>query len=171
MPLFRTVLIAADFSDSSREAFRLACSLAGADKTRLIVLHVVEPPIVSGELDFPVPLAGGDRAHHEVLRERLRGAYVPDRPLEVEYILRDGSPAESILHAAEELGCDLVVLGTHGRTGLKRLLMGSVAEAVLRKARCPVLTLRSPAHLAAVPEERDEARPSPESISSPAAPT
>ena len=51
---------------------------------------------------------------------------------------------------AEELGCDLIALGTHGRTGLDRLLAGSVAEAVLRRARCPVLALRSPPHLAAM---------------------
>lgn len=62
----------------------------------------------------------------------------------VEHRLREGDAAAEILQVADEVGADLIVLGTHGRTGLGRVLMGSVAEAVLRRARCPVLTLKSP---------------------------
>ena len=154
MPLFRTILVAADFSENSWEAFRMACSLAHPDETRLTVLHAVEPPIIS-ELDVPLPPTDEDRAHREALGGRLREFYAPDRPLRVEYRTRDGFAAEEILRVGDEVGADLIVLGTHGRTGLGRLLAGSVAEAVLRRAHCPVLALRSPSHLAAMPEARD----------------
>jgi nucleotide-binding universal stress UspA family protein len=62
--------------------------------------------------------------------------------IRVEHHLREGDPATEILALAQEIGCDLIVIGTHGRTGVGRLLMGSVAEAVLRRAPCPVLTVK-----------------------------
>jgi nucleotide-binding universal stress UspA family protein len=64
--------------------------------------------------------------------------------VEAERRLEEGDPVEAILRVAEEIGADLIVMGTHGRTGLSRLFMGSVAEQVLRRAPCPVLTLKSP---------------------------
>ena len=134
MPLFQTILVAADFSESSRQAFRVACSLARADKTRMIVLHVVEPlyvaeePVYFGQQTVHFSVVERDPGEYESLQRRLRQSYVPDHPLEVEYRTRDGTPAEEILSSAEELGCDLIVMGTHGRTGLDRLLSGSVAE-------------------------------------------
>ena len=76
------------------------------------------------------------------------------------YLVRDGDPAATILAAAAELGCDMIVMGTHGRSGLERLLTGSVAETVMRQARCPVLVLRSPEHLIATPGTRARASPS-----------
>lgn len=133
MSRFRTVLVAADFSEGSRGAFSTACSLAREDETRLTVLNVMGPGPLADE-------------RHEVVLDRLRAAYAPDRPFAVEYLVRAGDPAATVLVAAAELGCDLLVMGTHGRTGLGRLLTGSVAEAVLRQASCPVLALRSPAH-------------------------
>ena len=145
---FQTILIAADFSESSREAFRAACSLAREDETRVIVLNVMEPryvPEPPGYLgDQPVRYLRVARppSEHESLQERLREVYTPDSPLDVEYQTREGDAAEEILRAAEETRSDLIVMGTHGRTGLRRLLAGSIAETVLRKARCPVLALR-----------------------------
>jgi nucleotide-binding universal stress UspA family protein len=62
----------------------------------------------------------------------------------VEQRLAEGDPAAEILHLATDTGCDMIVLGTHGRTGLDRLLMGSVAEQIVRKAPCPVLTVKAP---------------------------
>jgi nucleotide-binding universal stress UspA family protein len=62
----------------------------------------------------------------------------------IEYLLADGIPAEEIVKVASDRGCDLIVMGTHGRTGVGRLLLGSVAEEVMRKAPCPVLTLKHP---------------------------
>ena len=151
MPAFRTILFAADFSASSCEAFVVACALAHEHKTRLILLHVVErmavveQPVAFGEAGGLIPLEGG-QAHHEAIRARLAEIYAPSRPIEVEYVVCDGEPAEEVLRTAREFGADLIVMGTHGRTGLRRLLAGSVAEAVLRRAHCPVLALRAGEH-------------------------
>jgi len=166
MSLFRTILVAADFSEISREAFRLACSLAQSDETRVTVLHAEAPPIVYGELDFPIVLPEADPSQHDAIDKRLRDLYAPDRPLRVEYRTREGFAVEEILRSGEELGADLIVVGTHGLTGLRRLLLGSVAEAVLRRARCPVLALRSPAHLApgSSGEKPDAVTPSPSTL-------
>jgi nucleotide-binding universal stress UspA family protein len=145
---FRTILVAADLSESSRQAFTLACSLAHEHKTRIFVLNVIEPKYVA---DGPVYLGQQavryirvvrDPSEHESLKERLREVYVPDQPLDVEYQTREGNAAEEILRSSKDLGCNLIVMGTHGRTGLRRLLAGSIAETVLREARCPVLALR-----------------------------
>jgi nucleotide-binding universal stress UspA family protein len=161
MPVFQKILIAADFSESSREAFRVSCSLARADKPRMIVLHVVEPlyvaekPVYFGQQQIRYSVVERDPAEYEALKRRMRQTYVPLHPLEIEYLTRDGAAQEEILRSVEELGCDLIVMGTHGRTGLDRLLAGSVAESVLRNARCPVLALRSPTHLTAIPENKD----------------
>jgi nucleotide-binding universal stress UspA family protein len=147
MPLFHRILVGADFSGQSVKAFNIACSLAGEGETGLIVLHVLEAThVVERALALhptgaPIFEAPGEQ--EPAIKKHLCDTYVPDRALEVSYRVREGSPAAEILRAAEEGLCDLIVLGTHGRTGLTRLLAGSVAEAVLREARCPVLALRS----------------------------
>lgn len=149
MTPFRTILVAADFSERSEEAFRVACSLAGETKSRVFVLHVLEQtsvaeqPVGFDETGRPSPLGSGGFEHAEGRGERLRERYVPDRPVDIEYQIREGAPAEELLRAAREIGADLIVLGTHGRTGLRRLLTGSVAESVLRHAPCPVLALHT----------------------------
>jgi nucleotide-binding universal stress UspA family protein len=149
MQPFRTILFAADFSENSREAFRAACSLALENKTRLFVLHVAAPgwtaqePINEGEPSNPFQAGGPDQSRHEALKQKLREVYVPRQPLDVEYQTSAGDPPDAILRMAREIGSDLIVMGTHGLTSLRRLLVGSVAVAVLRGARCPVLALRS----------------------------
>lgn len=149
MNLFHTVLFATDFSEPSREAFRIACAMLEGDRSgRLVVLHVIEhtylmeESIGFGELGVPIPVASVDPTHIHALRERLAREYVPTRPICVEYEVCEGDPVDEILSEAAEEGCDLIVMGTHGRSGVTRLLAGSVAEAVMRKANCPVLTLR-----------------------------
>ena len=155
MSLFRTVLVAADFSETSRQAFRLAGSLSRDDRTRLIVLHVIEPPIVSEELVYFAStslLAGETRLEPRGPERRLRGAYVPDRPLEVAYPLRDATPRRRSSAPAEELGC---ALDRDGHPRADRTGPAAVRQrrrAVLRKAHCPVLALRSPSHLTATLE-------------------
>jgi nucleotide-binding universal stress UspA family protein len=149
MPRFRTVLVAADFSGPSEEAFRAACALANDPEARLLVLHVADPnwvtegPVYLGQqVVFFSPAERGPEWVAS-LKGRLRAAYAPDRHVDVEYQVREGEVAGEILRASEEIGCDLIALGTHGRTGLRRLLTGSVAEAVLRRATRPVLALRA----------------------------
>ncbi len=159
MNLFHTVLFATDFSEHSREAFRIACAMLEGDRAgRLIVMHVVErtylmeESIGFGELGVPIPVAQTDATHLHALRDRLADEYVPSRPIAVEYEVCEGDPVDEILSEAAEENCDLIVLGTHGRSGVTRLLAGSVAESVMRKATCPVLTLRRTPAAEAAPE-------------------
>lgn len=150
MPLFDRILFAADFSERSRDAFRVACSLADETGTRVVVLHVVEQSyiveqvVAFGNEGIPVPLPDGGWAHDEALNAQLRRFYAPARPADIEYRVREGSAAEEILGTADEVRPDLIALGTQGKTGLRRMLFGSVAESVLRKARCAVLALSAP---------------------------
>jgi nucleotide-binding universal stress UspA family protein len=82
-------------------------------------------------------------------REELQQFQVPDPNVPVDYRLEEGEPVSEILAVANQTSADLIVMGTHGRTGLGWLLMGSVAEQVVRQAPCPVLTVRTPFHEAA----------------------
>ena len=151
MKPFRTILFAADFSDSSREAFSAACSLAREDETRLFVVSVAEPdwvaeqPVFLGQCSVELHKEDRDGYGLELLKQKLRDEYVPGHPINVEYRARQGDICEEILAMAGEIGTDLIVMGTHGRTGMNWLLSGSVATAVLRRAPCPVLALRSSA--------------------------
>ncbi len=137
----KTILYATDFSRQSRLAFRLACALARDYSARLVIMTVAETPLtVVGE---------GGRIPSEPLDvEELRDALAQIRPSDsttrVEHRLVEGEAATEILRMAKETKCDVIVMGTHGRTGLGRFLMGSVAERVLRKAACPVLTVKMP---------------------------
>jgi nucleotide-binding universal stress UspA family protein len=140
----KTILHPTDFSDCSRQAFRLASLLAQEQGARLIILHVKPPPevtVASGDALVVLQPGGYD----ERLRQALRRLEVADPEVTVEHRLAEGNPARVIVEQAEASGCDLIVMGTHGRTGLGRLLLGSVAEHVLRKACCPVLTVKAPA--------------------------
>jgi nucleotide-binding universal stress UspA family protein len=140
----RTILCPTDFSDGSQHAFRLAAALARDHRARLLVLHVATPPpfVSYGELQRALEQPGGYR--HE-LEERLRQLHEPSCAPTVEYRVLDGDAAREIVGIARETACDLIVMGTHGRSGLGRLLIGSVAEQVLRTAHCPVLTVKIPA--------------------------
>jgi nucleotide-binding universal stress UspA family protein len=160
MQPFATILFAADFSENSKEAFRAACSLAVENETRLVVLHVVElnwvpqDPVFYGQMSVQFHAAEPDKSRHAALRRKLRDDYTTDRPIEVDYQTREGEAAVEILRMSKQLGSDLIVMGTHGRTGMSRLLAGSVAIAVLHGTHCPVLALRS----AQKPREAKEIR-------------
>jgi len=142
------ILHPTDFSAHSDHAFRLACSLARDHHSRLIVLHVVAtlgPEQVTMGQAMTELEPEGYRAR---LQEELRQIQSPDPRVQIEYQLAEGDPAAEIVKAAATHHCGLIVLATHGRTGLQRFLMGSVAELVTRKASCPVLTVKSPVPLA-----------------------
>jgi nucleotide-binding universal stress UspA family protein len=142
MLALKTILHPTDFSPRSEYAFRLACSLARDHGARVVVLHVATPPpaVSYGEMILDADTA----AQVEQLWETLRRIKSPDPAVALEHRLEEGFAASEILRVADEIHCDLIVLGTHGRTGLGRLLMGSVAEQVVRKAQCPVLTVKGP---------------------------
>ena len=146
----KNILFPTDFSEAAEYAMRFAISFAQEYGAKLHVLHVVEDvghAIYFDLLQAP-PLAQlltqiEDRARTEL--ERALPADISP-PIEHECRLRRGIPFVQIVRAAAELKCDLVVLGTHGRNGLTHALFGSVAEKVVRKAPCPVLTVRHPEH-------------------------
>lgn len=137
----QTILHPTDLSDRCAEAFRVACSLAKDHVAQVIVIHVPEPiaaPIGMAQLP-PLP-----EGHRGGMEEWLRRSHEPAPDVQVEYRVEEGDVATGIMNAARATTCDLIVMGTHGRTGLGRLLMGSVAESLLRTAPCPVVTVKTP---------------------------
>jgi nucleotide-binding universal stress UspA family protein len=141
----RTILHPTDFSPQSAAGYQMACALARDYGARLVLLHVHPVDMVYGE-GYVLP--PDPAAILEELRQELDRMPPPDPGVRVDRAIEDGDPVTEILETARETGCDLIVMGTHGRTGVGRLLLGSVAEAVLRKAPCPVLTMKAspPAH-------------------------
>jgi nucleotide-binding universal stress UspA family protein len=135
----RCILHPTDFSDCAEAAFHLACSLARERSARLIVLHVVPPPLCHGELLTRQP----PDSYYDQMAQWLRRLRDANTGFDIHIRLEDGDPCEMILRTAEQDACDLIVLGTHGRTGLSRAILGSIAEQVLRRASCPVLTVRT----------------------------
>jgi nucleotide-binding universal stress UspA family protein len=140
LPL-RLVLHPTDFSPHSEAAAKLAFALARDYGARVLVLHVLEPIVVGGAEGIAIPDPG---AYEAGVRARLAEVRPPGTKVLVEHRLLLGSVAEEILRVAKESQCGVIVLGTHGRTGLGRILLGSVAEQVARKAPCPVLTVKAP---------------------------
>jgi nucleotide-binding universal stress UspA family protein len=134
----RTILHPTDFSDCSEVAFRMACSLACDYQAHLVILHVSPPP-VDGYGEGILPPLSAD--YLRPLREKLRQLQEAAPAVSVEYRLVEGDAAEEILRTAQAMSCDMIVLGTHGRTGLARLVVGSTAELVARRAPCPVVTV------------------------------
>lgn len=135
-----TILHPTDFSEHSEFAFRLACALARDYQARLVLLHVLPPPMVI-YAGGPVPTETWPSV--EDAKEKLRQLESQAHRLRVESQVMEGDAVDMILRAAKETNSDVIVMGTHGRTALARLLMGSVAEEVLRKAPCPVLTAKA----------------------------
>jgi nucleotide-binding universal stress UspA family protein len=142
----RQLLIPIDFSDYSEQALRWGISLAQKYGAQLLLLHVI--PAVLEEVSaresageqLVIDLTAKVEAQlHEMARQGLREGVA------VHVQVADGEPAEAILQMAREERVDLIVMGTHGRTGLSHLLLGSTAEAVVRAASCPVFTVRASA--------------------------
>jgi nucleotide-binding universal stress UspA family protein len=139
----KTILYPTDFSRASETAFRLACSLARDYGARLVVLHVHVPLMSMGEaINHPEPENYKEELWNEFRRLEASEPKITD--LRVDTKLCEGDPAREILRLAAEIKPELIVMGTHGRTGLARLLMGSVAEEVVRRSSYPVLTVKAP---------------------------
>jgi len=136
---FKTILFATDFSPASNVAFEVGAALARDYRARMIAVHVVEP-VKMGFSEF-TSYVGPDEDKGWAL-EMLRSIKAPSPRVTLEYRLLEGDAATVIAETAQETDADLIVMGTQGRTGLTRLVMGSVAEEVLRRAPCPVLTVR-----------------------------
>lgn len=141
----KTILHPTDFSVASEHARQMAYELAQDYGAELVFLHCVEPPVYYGELGVNFTSPDGYR---ELARERVDELIEPGSPVRSETIIAEGPAAPEILRVAAERHADLLVIGSHGRTGLGRVLMGSVAEEVARKSPCPVLIVRAPHEIA-----------------------
>jgi nucleotide-binding universal stress UspA family protein len=145
----KRILLPTDFSECSRAALDCASCLASATGARLYILYVDElkdvsvpaiPPVEGGYLYA----AAWDDERREELQEMLAKIVPTVANVAYEHRLLTGSPTAQILRFAEQESIDLIVMGSHGRTGLARLVMGSVAQAVMRGAKCPVLIVKQP---------------------------
>jgi nucleotide-binding universal stress UspA family protein len=126
----KTLLHPTDLTQASRNAFDLACQIARGRGARVVALHVVPPPNRHAtEVVIGNPLVGFPEI-------------APDVPIDTR--VEKGDPAGVIVRMAAEMKCDLIVMGTHGRTGIRRWLTGHVVDEVVRRAACAVLTIRCP---------------------------
>jgi nucleotide-binding universal stress UspA family protein len=143
MRIAKTILHPTDFTPNSDNAFICACSLARDNKARLILLHVI-PRSVDPIMQVLSPYAVQPPESQEAWKEGFPWPQPFDSLIVAEHRVAKGDVAEEIFRLAKVVNCDLIVMGTHGRTGLRRLLMGSVAEEVLRNAACPVVAVKAP---------------------------
>ena len=134
----KTILCPTDFSPPSIEALVQAASLARRFGGRLIIVHVEKPPPFYDDL----PPVEEQLRYRDELLACLHEVAVPERDVPFDHKLLVGDPAAAIVRLAKEEKVDLIVMGTHGRSGLSRALLGSVAEAVVRRAPCPVLMVK-----------------------------
>ena len=145
----KKVLVPTDFSDSARHAFSYGVSFAREYHAELVLLHVVENLTVGYASDlFPVPMAevfqeisGYAKAELQKLAEEAR-----QKGVAVTELVVQGKPSAEIIRHAAENGIDMIVLGTHGKGMLDQALFGSTTERVVRRAPCPVLTVRMAGH-------------------------
>jgi nucleotide-binding universal stress UspA family protein len=144
---FKVIVVPTDFSDRSLRALPYAVSLADRFDARLKILYVNEPSLqVSDVAWVGVDDRTTSEAHMEKARRTLEKIvldHVP-RDVRVDAEVISGDPVDAVVEYARDSGADLIVMATHGRGGLSHVLMGSVAEHIVRKAPCPVLTLKQP---------------------------
>lgn len=146
---FKRIVCAVDFSDSSDHAQRYAIGLAEVFGAELRLVHVVEIPYMptyslAGVPNLVLPVEQFEEAarkHMEQAVEACRAVHG-----KTEGAVRTGTPFVEVINYAREIEADLIVVGTHGRTGLSHMLIGSVAEKIVRKAPCPVLSVKHPDH-------------------------
>ena len=143
----KKILCPINHSDCSKEALKYAVSLAMKDEAKLLLLHVIDIRSFNEGLD-----AMSTQIPNEETLEQLRAKLLDCIPeeirddMDVEATVIQGIPFAEIISTAKKKEIDMIVIGSHGRTGLKHMMMGSVSEKVVRKAPCPVLTVRQPGH-------------------------
>jgi nucleotide-binding universal stress UspA family protein len=146
MAPFRKILVPTDFSVHSGEAIKIAAAMSQAMQAPLVLLFVYQPmssTLLDGAL-LPMPLdVGTDVARANSQLQEAERAATAAGAVGVSSSLRQGGAVHEILAHAKEEGIDLIVMGTHGRTGLKHVLIGSVAEKIVRQSPCAVLTVRA----------------------------
>lgn len=153
---FRIILVPIDFSDHSLRALPYALGLAEMYGAEVKVLYVSEPALQVSDMAW-VGVdedALKDEQVDDALKrlERMTQDLIPPE-VSARAEVRSGDAVDEIIHFAEEINADLIVMATHGRGGLSHILMGSTAEHVIRKASCPVLTLKHPMQVTPSPED------------------
>lgn len=138
--MFRRILCPIDFDPNSSNALDVACKLARQNDGTLYVLQVVPVPAVAVGQPLAIEPIEGAQRETRIRLERVIGERL--RPGTDQILVVNGDPAGEILRVADEIKPDLIVMATHGRTGLSHFFLGSVAERVVREATCPVLTIR-----------------------------
>ena len=145
--LFSRIVIPTDFSECAERAWAVAQRVAGTLRSEVVLAHILVEPIVYGDAslatDSTRQLFEQARKWVEDELEKWASA-VRAQGMTVRTIVRTGSANEEIVNLATDEGAELIVIGTHGRSGLNRALLGSVADRVVRFAPCPVLTVRTP---------------------------
>jgi universal stress protein A len=134
------ILVPVDFSEFSRKALSYAFGMAAQFGAEVTLVHVVEPFIYPTEWMLPLPQTDFVAARKAILEEMK--ALAAKFPTTGEPIVVEGRPSQEIVRIAKARNVDLIIIGTHGYSGLKHVLIGSVAEHVVRQAPCPVLTVR-----------------------------
>jgi nucleotide-binding universal stress UspA family protein len=151
----KKILYPTDFSESSLEALKYAVSFAREYKARLVLMHVVNEQMFSEGLSLPrlaAPEALGEELAAEA--ERQMRVLIPAdvrAGLDLEQVILHGMPFLEIIRYAKANEIDLIVIGTHGRSGMEHIIFGSTAEKVVRKAPCPVLSVKPPQHVFVMP--------------------
>ena len=135
-PRIQHLLVPLDFSGKSRQALRYAVPLAEKFSAKIHLVHVLPPVRKKDDEDLPALRAKATRRLESMASLLLPPNY------QTENLVLSGNPARQILNAADTVGADLILITTHGATGLRRLLLGSTAEHVMRHAKCPVLSIR-----------------------------
>ncbi len=154
----KKILVATDFSDASGTALAYGRELARSFDAALTVLHVVADALpgsygLEGGMMLNNP--GTQQEIEAAAREQVDASIAPEDRVQLKAngtVLVSSAPAAAIVEYAREIGSNLIVMGTHGRGGIAHLLLGSVAEQVVRTAPCPVLTVRHPEHEFVTPD-------------------
>jgi nucleotide-binding universal stress UspA family protein len=145
----RRILVPVDFSEPSAKALRYAVSFARQFDARITLLHVCPVPYYPAEFGGFPTIVPVDEPPTKAIKHRLEEnarRFIPE-PMRGRTLLRTGAAFDEICRAARDVKADLIIIATHGHTGLKHVLLGSTAERVVRHAHCPVLVVRK--------EERD----------------
>lgn len=147
MPQIQRIVVPIDFSEYSKRAFRYAIDFAQTFGAEMILVYVVEPIVYPADFSFgQVALPSMERELQDRSSEQLSALIAKEVPegMPARCVIRSGKPFVEIIQLAKEENADLIIIATHGHSGIEHVLFGSTAEKVVRKAPCPVLSIRSP---------------------------
>ena len=147
MEEIKKILVPIDFSDYSKKALQYSVQFAKSFGANISLIYVIERAVYPADFSMgQIAVPAADMDLHERAKEELKNLAASEisGDVGVEIILKTGKPYVEIIEAATDIDADLIIIATHGHTGIEHLLFGSTAERVVRKAPCPVLTLREP---------------------------